>query len=154
MKNYSVRFTNPPGGQYWEVSADSMDASVLLRPGSMIPFNENSEQLYKTTEEIQTSSALKLIVNRDSQGASSGKLFMSGGEKMSELEKHEYQFYEFALSGNFLKKRVMNEFNTTGSLRQLDSVLIVNAEDLQNVAFACYMDQNNIPHRLSYAYQV
>ena len=69
-------------------------------------------------------------------------MFLDQGETRSELINQEYEYYHFKLSGKALKKEVLNTKLTASAGFGLDSVVILNAEDLKDTSFACFYDMN------------
>ena len=114
MSNYNaiIPVNDPSGGMPIGFSVDHTKNEQIithLMPGRLIPFYNNSQQLYYTTKDIQTTAPLEFVINRDSNGHAEGTVFLDGGEEMSELEGKEYEFYKFMLNNKTLTKWVLNE---------------------------------------------
>jgi len=116
MKDYSDMVTPDPTkeGEWMDLAAPNSKTdtvNVHLRPGYMVPFQKQtavSNTKYNTTADVLAHAPLSLVANRDSDGHAQGKLFLDGGETLSELNNKEYEHYEFHLSANSLKKWVLN----------------------------------------------
>jgi len=59
--------------------------NVHLKPGSIIQWQDNKAHTFMTTGAIQKDGTTALIMNRDSNMHASGKVFLDGGESLSEL---------------------------------------------------------------------
>ena len=57
---------------------------------------------------------------------------------MTELQDKTYEYYEFQLSGNSLKKWIKNTEATAQVGKGIEKIIIVDAEDLSGVDFACW----------------
>lgn len=118
--------------------------NMHLRPGYIIPYQNNTKRDAKTTADMQRK-GITLLANRDTQNHAWGKVFIDDGESLSNLQNNHYQSYEFSLSGNILKKWVNNEQELAElpGVQYLDQFVIVNAEDLVDVDFACYSNRDS-----------
>jgi len=96
-------------GEWLHLKAPTDTVNVHLRPGFLVPFQDNRDQRFNGTEDLLTRAPLALIANRDEHGHAQGKLFLDRGYSVSELEYGDYEYYEFQLSANSLKKWVLNE---------------------------------------------
>jgi hypothetical protein len=54
-----------------------------------------------TTKDIQGTN-ITMLVSRDTNGHSEGKMFLDQGETRSELTNKEYEYYNFKLNGKTL----------------------------------------------------
>ena len=90
-------------------------------------------------------------MNRDESGAAEGTVLLDGGVSRSEIWDNEYEYLQFKYSSNTL-----NKLFGQGKLGSQDTVfqklVILNAEDLANTDFACYLDSTFNPHVLQYSY--
>ena len=72
MKHFKDMITTDPSGQgdWVDLKAPNQiwdTVNVHLRPGYIVPLQENYEQKFKTTGEI-TNIPLAIVINRDPQG--------------------------------------------------------------------------------------
>jgi hypothetical protein len=129
--------------------------NVHLRPGSIIAYQNNSLQLHKTTKDIQDKQPISLIINRDIDGHASGKLFLDRGESISELNKHEFDYYQFFMSGNkTITKWVLNEGHNKCGLK-VDKIVITLAKNLRNTIGGCVssiIDGNKLENNFTTEY--
>lgn len=82
-----------------------------------------------------------MIANRDENGHAMGELFIDIGNSLSELSTMTYEYYQFQLSANSIKKWVKNEKNTGPVGKGIDSFVIANAKSLLSVDFACWTSE-------------
>ena len=62
---------------------------------------------------------------------------------MSEISESQYQHYEFVVSGNSIKKHILNE---GAPLKEsvIRKIVLTNAGDLgSQIDFACYQDKSS-----------
>lgn len=131
------------------MGSDTVNA--WLRPGHMIPFQPNTGDL-KTTADVLSKAQTHLLVNRDEQGHAEGRIFIDKGISLSEINDKTYEYYEFHLSGNSLKKWIKNTAVTAQVGNGIDSVIITNAENLSTVDFACWVTTAGDYADMSFAY--
>lgn len=77
---------------------------VHLRPGYIIPFQNNTDQTYKTSDEMLSEAFLEILINRDGEGYARGKILGQEGNKKKDIEDGNYYMYNMVLSGKALKK--------------------------------------------------
>jgi hypothetical protein len=82
-----------------------------------------------------------MIANRDENGHAMGELFIDIGNSISELSTMTYEYYQFQLSANSIKKWVKNEKNTGPVGKGVDSFVIANAKSLLSTDFACWTSE-------------
>jgi len=73
-----------------------------------------------------------------------GELFIDEGDSLSEILTQTYEYYEFHLSANSIKKWVKNQKNSGPVGRGIDSFVIANAKSLLSVDFACMQDNDDV----------
>lgn len=74
------------------------------------------EGSFNTTSDLNlTNNPITLIANRDSQGYASGLAYLDDGETSEKIMGENYEYYEFIISGNSIKKWNKNngKFNST-----------------------------------------
>lgn len=62
----------------------------------------NSQHIMKTTTDLITKGAIKLVALRDEAGHASGSLFVDDGESLDNLEAQKFDFHDFKIQGNQL----------------------------------------------------
>jgi len=62
-----------------------------------------------TTSDVREFGRLNLVANRDANGHAQGKVFIDEDDSISKIESGDYQYYEFHLSTNSLKKWNLNK---------------------------------------------
>lgn len=70
--------------------------NVHLRPGSLIPFQNNSDQLVKTTDSL-LEKPITIIANRDISGVSTGSLFLDLGISADEMKENNFEHYKITV---------------------------------------------------------
>lgn len=110
-----------------------------LRPGYMIAKEMCAN--CSTTTDLKTNGKIQMIANRDENGHAEGELFIDSGNTKSELSTQTYEYYQFQLSANSIKKWVKNEKNTGPVGKGIDSFVIANAKSLLSVDFACWTSE-------------
>jgi hypothetical protein len=94
-----------------------------------------------------------MIANMDENGHAQGELFIDDGKNTnSELTSMTYEYYQFQLSANSIKKWVLNEKNTGPVGTGIDSFVIANAKSLLSTDFACLtseVDGSTLPMNIS-----
>jgi len=93
-----------------------------------------------------------MLVSREASGYAEGKMFLDQGETRSELSNKAYEYYDFKLSGKALKKEILNTQLAASAGFGLDSVVILNAADLEDTSFACFYDMSGKSNPVSFAY--
>ena len=107
MNNFAdiQKVSDESGGKTIALTLDNDKDTALvakhLRPGKLIPFQDNSGKTAMTTKDIQGTN-ITMLVSRDTSGYSEGKMFLDQGETRSELINKEYEYYNFKLSGKSL----------------------------------------------------
>lgn len=67
--------------------------NVHLAPGSMIPFQDNSDMgIMTTTDSLKR--PIKLVANRDSNGVAEGSLMLDQGSSRAEMDNLNYEYYD------------------------------------------------------------
>lgn len=98
LDDYSdiVKADDPSGGELKSLTLNNDKDTALvakhLRPGKLIPFQDNSKKSYMTTKDILAVD-ISLIISRDNNGHSEGKVFLDQGESISELTNKQYEYY-------------------------------------------------------------
>jgi hypothetical protein len=83
------------------------------------------------------------MINRDEDGYAKGKVFIDEGSYNQEINRKTYEYYEFKLAGKTLQKNTINTDHLATGSQGLSTIVIANAEDLQNsTAGACYVDNS------------
>ena len=98
-----------------------------------------------TTNDVREFGKYQLIINRETKsgsGHAQGKVFIDEDDSISKLDAGEYQYYEFVMSSNSLKKWNLNKKQTT-SIKGLDEIIIVNAGDMNGIDFACWISETD-----------
>ena len=95
-------------GMWREIEFFNNDKNMIMKhlmPGKLIPmYNITDKDNYETTADVEKSAPLNLVVNRDSNGYASGKLFLDDGISLSSLSEKMYEYYEFIVSAGSIKK--------------------------------------------------
>lgn len=151
MKDWSKVIAGNNQDETIDIPMGNDTVNAWLRPGHMIPFQPNTGN-FKTTADVLANAETHLLINRDAQGHSEGRLFIDQGISMSELNDRTYEYYEFHLSGNSLKKWIKNTEATAQVGKGIDSIIITNAEDLQSVDFACWVTTDGTFADMAFAY--
>ena len=71
-----------------------------------------------------------------------GTLLLDDGISRSELENQDFEYYSFNHTGGRLVFSLASGRAATQA-NIIDKVIILNAEDLATVAFACYVNADN-----------
>ena len=71
------------GPGYTNITAKKK-VNAHLRPGSMIPFQDNSKHNLKNTAQL-VEAPITIIANRDESGEAKGSLFLDGGKAQKQL---------------------------------------------------------------------
>jgi hypothetical protein len=71
---------------------------------------------------------------------------------VSELTNKQYEYYNFNLNGQSLQKEVLNKDLQASAGYGLTSLVILNASDLHDTSFACYVDMSGQTFPLMYLY--
>lgn len=88
----------------------------------------------KTAQLIEA--PISIIANRDEFGKATGTLLLEHGLSRSEINGGGYEYYTISVQANSIQKQLSR--GTHASQHQyLDKVVLVNAEDLKDVDFAC-----------------
>lgn len=96
-----------------------------------------------TTTDYRASEKLSLIANRDIQGYAEGTLFMDKDDTKSEIELQNYEYYQFILSANSIKKINLNTVNGGPKGEGIQSIIISDAADLNETNFACWTSDSS-----------
>lgn len=114
MKSYSnIICANATHG--WKKVNATEDINIHLRPGGMVlhqPCLTYTGKACMTTEDVRAFGKYNLVINRDSKTESNhaqGKVFIDEDDSISKLDSGEYQYYEFIMSTNSLKKWNLNK---------------------------------------------
>ena len=67
--------------------------NVHLRPGSIIPFQDNSDLSINKTFALQEK-PISIIVNRDQNRYAEGSIFLDKGISQKELDAEQYEYYK------------------------------------------------------------
>lgn len=126
--------------------------NVFLRPGHMITYQPNGSNKFNTTADVISTATISLVANRDENGHAEGKLFKDGGESLTELSAHLYEYYEFHLSAGSLKKWILNEGATAQVGTGISELIITNATDLNTTDFACWVDTDGVSTNIDITY--
>ena len=79
-----------------------------------------------------------MVVNRDHNGVAEGKAFFDDGYSLTSLENGQYEYYNFIVSANSIKKHILNERNQVMVGAGITKIIITNAADLAGTDFSCY----------------
>lgn len=87
MKDFSQTVTPKAGtvGEWLDLDAPTDTVNVHLRPGYMIPWQDNRDQKWDRTSQLLTEAPLSLVANPNENGHATGKLFLDGGYSEQEL---------------------------------------------------------------------
>jgi len=125
-------------GEWVKLTTDVKDENDMIKthlvPGS-IAVIQPVEKPNLTTDVLDKS--VTLVANRDYKGVAEGKLFLDDGYSLSTLENGEYEYYNFLISANSIKKQVLNERAEKAVGPKITEIVLTNAEDLATVNFAC-----------------
>lgn len=143
MKNYSdmVIIDAKLAGQWIDLPAPNTvndTVNVHLRPGSMTLKQDNSNQTFKRASDIFENGTVSLLINADENGFAKGRIYLDDGITLSSLAEKKYEYYEFVLAKNTIRKQVLNEVLTEPVGTMLKDVIIFNAvKELGRTFFAC-----------------
>lgn len=156
MRDFSQIKGSLTAGLWAEVAAPETATETIithLREGYMIPYQpQDPTTPFMTTKDVLARAELHLVANPNPDGWAQGRLFMDGGEKLSELENGDYEYYQFHLSAGSLKKWVLNDRALEQAGRGLDSLTIVNAETHANTDFACWISNDETVSAVDFKY--
>jgi hypothetical protein len=80
---------------------------------------------------------------------------MDADDSLSALENENYEYYQFILSANSIKKINLNTKNGGPKGEGIDSVIISDAADLNETDFACWTsDSDHTSTELKATYDV
>jgi hypothetical protein len=82
-------------------------------PGTIMLKQEGK---FNTTKDLNlTNNPITLIANRDKNGYASGLAYLDDGETSTKEMGQDYEYYEFIISGNSIKKwnKDNGKFNST-----------------------------------------
>ena len=134
--------TKKSGGAMVSLPAHRYSTAVHLRPGAIIPFQNNSGMIVKTVKDIEAM-PISLLVNRDDNGYATGTLLLDDGLTASELETSQYEYYQFHHQAKSIQF-FMPEGIRNSESNLLNKVKIYNAADLKDTSFACYLDSKTL----------
>jgi hypothetical protein len=121
----------------------SLDATrginAHLRPGYMVAKETCADCM--TTADLRANGTTQMIANRDEQGHAVGEIFIDEGDSLSELSTQTYEYYQFQLSANSIKKWVKNDKNSGPVGKGIDSFVVANAKQLLSTNFACWTSE-------------
>ena len=142
MKDYStVTVKNSESNDAMtELPIPDDTVNVHLRPGGIVHINEDVSDV-KTTFDL-LGKKYTIVVNRDTNGKASGKMFLDDSDTISSLQYGQYEKYELSMQENSLIRYKLNDNeNSTDLGYTIDKIVIANAEDMKDADFACYMSQ-------------
>lgn len=87
-----IRLNPNQDGEWRLLKAPNNQRDVInmhLRPGYLIPFQNNTKRNSKTTKEMQAK-GITLFANRDNMNHAWGKVFIDDGETLSSLNNYKY----------------------------------------------------------------
>jgi len=116
-----------------------------LRPGYIVPLQYNQTALmpsYANSTKQLNFTTTNLFINRDESGFAKGKVLFDDGISKGAIENKTYEYFEFSIVNRTLKKTVINTDNKRTGNQKIGRVIIYDAEDLQNITGACYIDQS------------
>ncbi len=116
--------------------------NVHLAPGSMIPYQDNSDMSIMTTQDT-FKKPIKLVANRDTNGVAGGSLFLDLGESRAEMDNYTYEYYDINLQAKSIQVNGAN-FNKGMQPHQLGEIVLLNAGDLEYITTACYFSPNSL----------
>jgi hypothetical protein len=91
------------------------------------------------------------LVNRDESGEATGTLLLDEGISRKEITNNDYEFYTVTHSGKSIQFTL-----SAGSLGKqenyVDQLVILNAGDMKEVGFACYLATDNTQVDLDFRY--
>lgn len=147
LKDFSVlSIDEKDGGKFVNLTAPNDSANVHLMPGKIAIWQNNSDQSKTLTKEMLEDQNINLVMNRDKNMHSEGRVFLDDGETISSLENGDYLYYDFQHNQRSILKQVMTEkYDVFISGYKLASVIITNAEDLKSVDTACYFGADDVP---------
>jgi len=104
--------------------------NVHLRPGALIPFQDNSEMRLRTTDDL-LKQPLSLIINPDAQKKAKGTVFLDQGYERKEIDNQDYEYYqiEHKASKSILFQLVKGKAGSEDSFHSIDQILIVNPDE-------------------------
>ena len=112
-----------------------MTVNAHLKPGSLIPFQFNGDhKMSKTAQLIEA--PITIIANRDPYGKATGTLLLEKGISRSEINGGHYEYYTLNVQANSIQKTLTRGTHATQKA-YLDKIVLVNAEDIKDVNFAC-----------------
>jgi hypothetical protein len=114
MKNYSdIPCVDDDHPEQWKEVNATEGINIHLRPGGMVlhqPCVNEYNKSCKTTGEVRKYGKYNLVINREkNSGHATGKVFIDEDDSISKLDAGEYQYYEFLMGTNSLKKWNLNK---------------------------------------------
>ena len=73
-----------------------LTVNAHLRPGSLIPFQDNSQKQYSRTSQL-VEAPISIIANRDEHGKASGTLLLDKGISRDEINGNHHEYYSISL---------------------------------------------------------
>lgn len=132
------------------LSAVQSTVNAHLAPGSLIPWQDYRITNAKTTDDL-LGKQISLVANRDANGNAEGTLFLDTGYTRQELNDRNIEYYQISLQAKSLQMFIADG-SRGNQKQQMDQFIILNAEDLNNTKYACYLDLNLGIHNMNATY--
>ncbi len=135
---YAYKAGKTEGGQI-TLPAGFDYVNVLLRGGSVIPFQDALKEKVRRTEVLKHID-MNIIVAPDHEGKAEGTLVVDDGVSLNTIENKNYRYLKFSFSTE--KKRMdvklLNDYNgETYSFESFAKLSILGAENWANIRSAC-----------------
>jgi alpha-glucosidase (family GH31 glycosyl hydrolase) len=137
LANYSEVIDATAGGKSFTLN-DKPVVNAFLKQGALIPFQEDPDQTVMTTADL-LAHPITIIANRDSNGFSTGKVFLDQGISNAELSDNKYEYYQINHQSQSLQFTLSaGSFGAQNHV--FNKAIIVDAKDLSGANFACAYD--------------
>jgi hypothetical protein len=127
------------GGQAHDLDISQQSVNAHLMPGRVIAFQNNSDESITSVHQL-INSPISLVVNLDNNDFAKGSLFLDQGEKLSELNNWDYEYYHLHVSKKSIQVQFQEGHRGSQTDYTLDSIKILNAEKLRHNSVACFFN--------------
>ena len=123
-------------GKFIDLPATWDYINTHMRGGTIVTFLDPAGN---TTDDL-LNSKMTLRILRDSAGFAAGNVFVDDGKTSSSISDGNYKYYRFIFSGSALTVNKISGGTGEATINQnefIESIIILDAEDLKETAFQC-----------------
>jgi len=152
LNNQTLKVSS--NGQNIDLESSFTSTNVHLRPGKIVPY-QNPAQVGKTKD--FEAKPITFLVNQDESHYADGYTLVDDGVSSTTWDKQAFTFWKIKYSVKNINswieygdsEYVPQEGNKAD---QLEEVRILQAENLADTDFACYIGKDMIPHEITHTY--